>query len=667
MNFFRKRLSLFRHSIALGVTLIVSATFVYIDAQNDTSLNNQKMQAIIDSFADNIDQQLTAWRLSMDALSVSTSLTEPYDVKNFAMEARRFGYLTGTNLSFFRADENGLLLIAHTQVPDRDLPKFYPWDKISTFYNTVREVERTGEAAVTDFFVGPIAGELIASIIIAKSHDGDSRELLSLNFNSHELSKVLARVRLPDNYIVGLVDDKGVIGARSENYQAFVGKSIPKETLNAYQAHESGSIQGVAVNGAAYEQYRLFFRRLKEAKAWTVSLLVPSNLSPSISVGPLSLSISLVTLLATNALAWAFGSAQRQKSQLEDAHKRSTHRLLNELPGAVLRGEIRDGHGFHVSLAFGQLASTLIVDGVFRFERQLVDRLSDLWLDRGIKGAPEFDLSEGGHVFRVYLNPSNLDSRSQNEYNLYVLDITHQRDAEATAIMSVRLAALGQMSATLAHEMSQPINVIAMAAENADALIGDHDIGAARHKIRKIRDFALKSRKLIDNLLIFARGDRDELAPVAVDLRRAIELAQELTQPLWRQARIEFNLEFNIDHLNVMARPIELQNIFLNLIVNSVDAFNQQAVERPIIGISAVSHNGTVTIYFRDNARGISNDILDHIFEPFVTTKSIGHGTGLGLAFVIGHLRAWGGEISARNIADGAEFEIKMVAENKSR
>ena len=141
-------------------------------------------------------------------------------------------------------------------------------------------------------------------------------------------------------------------------------------------------------------------------------------------------------------------------------------------------------------------------------------------------------------------------------------------------------------------------------------------------------------------------------------------MAIDLTHPILDANMIEPDIDIP-NNVNVVARPVELENIFVNLIMNSIDAFKQNSIERPRFSISGMLDGEDILIVYKDNAGGIPLHLLDRIFEPFVTTKPVGHGTGLGLSFVSGNIRAWGGDISVRNLDDGAEFTIRLKIREK--
>jgi signal transduction histidine kinase len=661
LSFVKDRTSLFRHSVASLFAVMVTVFLAVIDTHNEYRLDDQKMQAIVDGIADSIDRQLQAWRLALSAMSVSSALVAPYDINAFSSEARKFASITDTNIAFYRVEGEFLTLLSHTRVPDADLPKRYPKDVIPVYFDAVSKVQKTNTYAISDLFLGPIAGEYLSSIIIPVPGERLGYELLSLNFSSLELSNLLTNIELPTGFIVGVVDSRGILGGRSERAADFIGKRIPAWYQDYMAKYPSGLVEGGPMAGTQYERYRFAFTHLKEAEGWTVSLLIPPTAYPPIFINPLSIFFAMSALIGGNFLAWMLGASQRQQLDVERRYQALTHQLLDELPGAVLRGRLQKHGIFDVQLCLGRLAETLVQSGRFKFDKALSTEVAKRDYNKAETTAFEFDVHDNKVIFRLFVFEVPNPDHSSRDFNIYVLDITNQRSAEISAINSARLAALGQMAATLAHEMSQPINVISLAADNADSLLREQDMNAISSKITKIREFAAKSRYLIENLLSFARGDIADQPLRDVDLGRAIFLAEDLTRSLLAREKIALKLSLRETPIFVRGRPIELENIFVNLIVNSADAFQQggRQVDREI-AIDVEDQGEFVMVRVADNAGGIPEEILPQIFEPFITTKPQGHGTGLGLAFVIGHIRSWNGDISVRNANGGAVFEIRL-------
>lgn len=650
-----------RHSIAIAAAIAVTTFSVILDTRREMTVDDQKLQALVESIADSLDGQLQAWRMALSAMSVSTALDYPYDIDAFSKEAKQFANLTDTNIAFYRAEDNGLILLSHTRAVEGSLPKYYRKEDISIFYNTMQQVQETGIPSVSNLFLGPIVGEYIASMIISKTGKPNSPELLSLNFSSQELSDILQRIKLPAGYIIGVVDRNGIIGARSETASDFVGKKIPDWYQNYMSQNESGFAEGSSVSGAQYNRYRFVFTHLKEANGWAVSLLVPPKSFPFATFGFSSFVIGILSLAIANAVAWLFGTTERQRADLEKQYQKLAHQLLDELPGAVLRVRLNRDDTLVEQLSFGKLSHELHINDSVRFESEIIAKLKSRAAAAQPGPSLEFDIKEENKIYRFFAIEAAEHGSDFQDFNLYILDITNQRSAEAVAISSARLAALGQMAATLAHEMSQPINVISLAADNADSLIEDRDFIGLSAKIQKIRDFSGKSRYLIDNLLSFARGDKEDDPPVGVDLYRAIMLAQDLTHQLMTREKVQLSIQCSDHQLFVLGRPIELENIFVNLFVNSIDAFRQgNSIGQREVTVTVTPSEDSVEILVSDNAGGIPEHLLPRIFEPFVTTKSQGHGTGLGLAFVSGHIRAWGGSIAVHNSERGAIFQLRL-------
>jgi len=661
--FLAYRSAIFRHGIATLIAAAMAVVSVAIDTNREKNLDDQKMQAIVDGIADSIDRQLGAWRLALTAMSASNELNEPYDIEAFSTEAKKFAILTDTNIAFYRAERDGLTLISHTRLSSRELPIYFSADKIAIFFEAMSRVVATGLPTVSNLFLGPIAGEYLASIIVPKLQDKGSSELLSLNFSSRDLSEFLNRVILPDGFVVTVVDANGTVGGRSENADKFVGKSIPSWYHDVIKTNDHGIRFGDAMSGADYKAYRFVFRWLKEAKGWTVSLLVPPTAAPAIYIGTFSVLVALASFVGANSVAWLFGATQRQQEEVERRYQNVTHQLLDELPGAVLRGRFDQSGAFDVQLCLGKLRHDVVTAQHFKFEAALWSELKKFDRHMAASVQLEFDVRDDNRIFRLFVVDVMMQDHDHRDLNIYILDVTYQRSAEKAAINAERLAALGQMAATLAHEMSQPINVISLAADNADGMLQDKNLDGVLSKIKKIRDFAGKSRYLIDNLLAFARGDTPDTPLREADLNHALNLASDLTRSLLEREHVRLVLDIPKQPIWVRAQPIELENIFVNLFVNSVDAFKQ--IQREFhreISVHVRETHRAVTILVTDNAGGIPEALLSKIFEPFISSKSQGHGTGLGLAFVSGHIRSWGGEISVRNERDGAVFEIHLQA-----
>ncbi|HMK44536.1 MAG TPA: ATP-binding protein [Dissulfurispiraceae bacterium] len=226
---------------------------------------------------------------------------------------------------------------------------------------------------------------------------------------------------------------------------------------------------------------------------------------------------------------------------------------------------------------------------------------------------------------------------------------------------SAKLALIGRLAAGIAHEINNPLAIInEKAGLMQDVLNYSKESNPCKEKflplISVIADSVNRCRTITHRLLGFAR--RMDIHIESIDIN---ELLKEVVgflerEIMYRNIKLEFN--FN-EHL----RPIEsdrglLQQVFLNIANNAIDAVDDGGT----IEIATVSSETyALAVHIRDNGRGISKEVMKHIFEPFYTTKEKGKGTGLGLSLSYGIIQRLGGTIEVDSVRDkGTTFTIKL-------
>jgi two-component system NtrC family sensor kinase len=176
--------------------------------------------------------------------------------------------------------------------------------------------------------------------------------------------------------------------------------------------------------------------------------------------------------------------------------------------------------------------------------------------------------------------------------------------------------------------------------------------------LTRIKDGAERASKIVKNLLTFARQEKPErkVTDVNLVLKRTLELrAYEL-----KVSNIEVSTELTEDLPETMADPHQLQQVFLNLIVNAEQAMID-AHGKGLLRISTRSETGKLLIFFSDDGPGIPRENLRRIFEPFFTTKTVGKGTGLGLSICQGIIGEHGGRIDVvSTVGRGTTFIIEL-------
>src|SRR5437870_8434913 len=233
------------------------------------------------------------------------------------------------------------------------------------------------------------------------------------------------------------------------------------------------------------------------------------------------------------------------------------------------------------------------------------------------------------------------------------------RDKQEQLVQAGKLATLGELTTGVAHELNNPLNNTGLFVGNALDLIelGAADKGQIVRELRQALQQMSKATQIISHLRTFGRA-----APVSrepISRRPVIERALSLVQEQLRLHEIEVTLDLGPQEPVVVGNPIQLEQVFINLLTNARDAVLDSP--RRAIRISASVGSAAVEIAFVDTGHGIPSGLERRIFDPFFTTKEVGKGTGLGLSIAYGIVKEHGGTISvASTPGEGATFLIHL-------
>lgn len=234
---------------------------------------------------------------------------------------------------------------------------------------------------------------------------------------------------------------------------------------------------------------------------------------------------------------------------------------------------------------------------------------------------------------------------------------TRLRAAQNELVQAGKLAALGQMSAAIAHEINQPLAAIRTFMASTRIFAERGDLGQVTRNLNLITDLAERMANITAHLKTFARkSEPGHFEPVLVD--RAVERALVLLagQIEAAGARLEKHVAPDVW---IMGYAVQLEQVVLNLVRNALDALAD--CDDPWIGLTVSASGDTVSIAVADNGHGIPTDQIDRIFDPFFTTKPIGKGLGLGLSISYGIVQDLGGEVRAvRRPEGGAEMIVSL-------
>ncbi|MFU1476397.1 sensor histidine kinase [Roseovarius sp. C7] len=226
--------------------------------------------------------------------------------------------------------------------------------------------------------------------------------------------------------------------------------------------------------------------------------------------------------------------------------------------------------------------------------------------------------------------------------------------AEQTLAQSSKLAALGEMSAAVSHELNQPLAAMKTYLAGARLLLNRNRPDEALSSFQRIDDLIERMGAITRQLKSYARHGGDQFVPV--NLGDSLNSALGLMEPQLRQHHVRITRTLPDRPVMVMGDRVRIEQVMINLLRNALDA-TRGVDEAQIDLLLAAGETATLTV--RDNGHGLSD--IDNLFEPFYTTKAPGDGVGLGLAISSGIVNDLGGRLTARNAADGgAVFEVQL-------
>ncbi|YAF58542.1 C4-dicarboxylate transport sensor protein DctB [Pseudomonas sp. E141] len=232
--------------------------------------------------------------------------------------------------------------------------------------------------------------------------------------------------------------------------------------------------------------------------------------------------------------------------------------------------------------------------------------------------------------------------------------------AQDDLVQAGKLSALGTMSASISHELNQPLAAIRSYAENAEILLDHQRTEDARGNLKLISELTARMASIIAHLRAFARRDRH--APESVALQPALDDALALLAKRRRSMEVELIRDLPAATLWVEAGETRLRQVLGNLLANALDALTEKGPPRKL-WLSAQATETGVNLYIRDNGPGFCMEALGRAGEPFYTTKTRTQGLGLGLAICDTLMRAFGGELSFANHKEGgALITLKLRA-----
>jgi two-component system, NtrC family, sensor kinase len=239
------------------------------------------------------------------------------------------------------------------------------------------------------------------------------------------------------------------------------------------------------------------------------------------------------------------------------------------------------------------------------------------------------------------------------------LNAAHQK-----LLQSDRLASLGQLSASVAHEINNPVAGVLNLSMLMQRILKDDGIPPERipefrKYLAQVSSETTRVGRIVSDLLAFSRRSKPHRA--GADLNKIVASTVSLIAHKLKLANVELDMDLDAKLPLVWCDGSQIQQVVLNLMLNGAEALHGKEGGRLTITTRHDERGGSVTLAIRDNGEGISPENLTRIFDPFFTTKPEGKGVGLGLAVIYGIVQAHGGEVTVKSdIGKGTTFNVTL-------
>jgi len=278
-----------------------------------------------------------------------------------------------------------------------------------------------------------------------------------------------------------------------------------------------------------------------------------------------------------------------------------------------------------------------------------------------IPSAGDAPANEIGNLSRALANMLKRLDENKKELKNHIISLEKANDdlkaAQKEIIKSEKLASVGRLAAGIAHEIGNPIGIILGYID----LIYKGGLSPEEEKdfLTRVESEITRINVIIRQLLDFSRTSTEQIENCSVhDL---VINTVEMLKPQSRMRELEIAVNLKAERDRVVADKNQLQQVFLNILINSIDALEEEGHShgKPHIMVKSKNKNGIIVLDFIDNGPGISAEDLERIFDPFFTTKEPGRGTGLGLSVCYRIIEGLGGTIRAES-APGDGMVINM-------
>jgi signal transduction histidine kinase len=688
--------------LACVLPVCVTAGFLaYYAYQHKRQLTEYRVLETTRALSMVVDQELAAMQASATALATSPALISG-DFATFHQQALVVLHdYPGATIALADATAQQL---ADTYVPfGTPLPKRRVLDSMQRAFET-------GKPVITNLFKGTITGRPIVGVEVPVIHDGRVVYVISMTVPAIRLAAVVSQQGIPPEWTIAILDANHVVVARSRFPEESVGKLANPALVKRMAEAKEGSVE--QANQEGVESLVMFHQSatsgwslaigipeavmLADIRQWlwwvvggtillsiagmavarflahriagSIQALIPPALAlgtgEPVAVGQLDLTeaneVGQSLVKASQLLQQRTAERERAESVLQATLQRFYVVLSGMYPAILLvtdEGRVEfanqafcDRFGLEDATAdLVGLASGVMIEKIkhsYRHPDEAVARIEEI-VDRGhpVTGE-ELAMHDGGTCLRDFV-PLNVEGKSYGRLWVHT-DITGLKRAEEVLLRSEKLASVGRMAATIAHEINNPLaavtNTLYLARTNADQ----------PDSVRQYLDTADEELRRVAHITRQALGFyRESNAPAFTSVNAVLDSAIGLLKNRIKAKHAVIEKQWDKD-VEVTAVAGELRQVFSNLLTNSLDAIDEEGVIKLRVSAGSASKNGGryVRVTVADNGKGIDTTSRQHLFEPFFTTKGT-IGTGLGLWVSKQIIDKHGGTIRMRSRSDG--------------
>jgi signal transduction histidine kinase len=642
--------------------------------------NRQMLEAHLAEVANTtalaMDAKLTGFEAAGLALAAMDDLQAGAVPASVQREAKRVADVLGVHIVVQEAAPPGVVLL-NTLLPAGS--RMIPRDEQPTtgaLRAAVAAVIQTGKPRMADIFIGAVSqAHTMAVVVPVMTGDAVTRVVI-IAFPSDNLADWLAEPDGDDQGFTAVRDGTGHVVALSGVKDQFAGQPVPPWARDLPRDH--GIMEGLNMSG----RHTLFaYQHLRLAPSFAVVVARPVHGVMSIIKGPAKwLIVSALAMIVLGILSLVAIWTHRET---ENAALQELNRLLSGVPAILYVNRVYPSGRFR--RRFLSLSAERITgwpNKNVKRERTLTEKTDPTFLGRRNAlfraaletGRSQFEyqmrFADGTlHWMRVVGVGLSREPDGSGDVLGFITDITEERAMRDELRRAEKFAVLGEVAGRISHEMNQPMAAISMAAENGQMALDRLPVSLdlVREKFVRIEQQVERVISIIGQISTFSRRDiADDVTALQMD--RVIHAALAVTEPKMTAARVSVRCDMRNDLPSPSGVAVLVEQIIVNLIVNACDAYEDQAdtVERTVT-ITAFVLDGAYVLRVADHAGGIPADMLDRIFDPFVTSKPPGKGTGLGLSFCLASVARLGGKLTAANMDGGACFDVFLPIPARAR